>query len=74
MEKKTINPKIRTAFIAFFALAVVLSSISVVMQSPIQSAHADNFFEDDETGDIYYCDEEYDTAYITDDDDVICVD
>ena len=61
MEKKKINPKIRTAFIAIFALAIVLSSISVVIQSPIQLANADNYFEDPYTGDIYSCDEKYDS-------------
>jgi hypothetical protein len=61
MEKKTINPKIRTAFIAIFALAIVLSTTSLIMQLPFQSANAKNYFEDPYTGDIWSCGEKYDT-------------
>jgi hypothetical protein len=73
MEKKTINPKIRTAFIAIFALAIVLSTTSLIMQLPFQSANAKNYFEDPDTGDMYSCNDKYDRAIFVDSD-VICLD
>ena len=73
MKKKTISPKIRMVSIAVFALAIVLSTVSVVMQSSIQSASAKNYFEDPDTGDIYSCDNQHDRVILTDDD-VICLD
>jgi hypothetical protein len=55
MENKTINPKIRTACIAIFALVIVLSSATLIMQIPIQSANA-KFYWDPVDDEYKYCD------------------
>lgn len=71
MEKKTINPKIRTAFIAIFALAIVLSTTSLIMQSPIQFANAKNYFWDPIGEQYVSCPSEYDYIDLVD---LTCVD
>ncbi len=54
MEKKQSNPKMRTVLFVMFAIAMVLSITSLVMQIPVQSANAE-MFVDGLTGEYVSC-------------------
>jgi hypothetical protein len=45
MEKNQSNPKIRTALFVMFAIAMVLTTTSLIVQISIQSAHAEMFYD-----------------------------